>query len=61
MHKNSPVLAHNLCCVIAAIHELGIEPRFCAGSLLRMEGALMCKPVRKPEQAGGAPAPFSMF
>jgi len=33
------VLAHNLCCVIAAIHELGIEPRFCAGSAAAHNGA----------------------
>jgi transposase len=25
------VLCHNICCVIQAMHELGIEPMFCAG------------------------------
>lgn len=27
------VLAHNICCVISAIHELGIEPRFAEAAL----------------------------
>jgi len=27
------VLAHNICVVIQAIHELGIDPSFCAGIL----------------------------
>ena len=26
------VLAHNLCCLISAIHELGIEPRVAASA-----------------------------
>ncbi|HLF71078.1 MAG TPA: transposase [Dehalococcoidia bacterium] len=26
------VLCHNICVVIQAIHELGLEPTFCAGS-----------------------------
>jgi hypothetical protein len=33
------VLAHNVCCVIAAWYELGIEPDFGAGCTLNEEAA----------------------
>ena len=34
------VVAHNICCLISAIYELGIEPTFCAESLLAQKVAV---------------------